>query len=156
MAKDLTGTTLGKYQVMERLGRGGMADVYRAYQPGMDRYVALKGMQGHLAEDPNFITRFKREAQTVGNLRHPNIVQVIDFDVQDDEYYMVMEYIQGNTLKAMLQKQGGLPVNQALDIAIKLADALSYPHGEGMIPRNKNPANILFTKSNNPILTDFG
>src|SRR5574340_272173 len=94
MAKDLTGSTVGKYQIMERLGRGGMADVYRAYQPGMARYVAVKIMHGHLATDPSFITRFKREAQSVGNLRHPNVVQVIDFDVQNDEYYMVMEYIE--------------------------------------------------------------
>ncbi len=156
MSKDLTGTTLGKYQVMERLGRGGMADVYRAYQPGMDRYVAIKVMHGHLAEDPSFITRFKREAQSVGALRHPNIVQVIDFDTQDDEYYMVMEYIQGKTLKAVLQERGALPVGEALNIAAKLADALAYAHGEGMVHRDIKPANILFSKANVPILTDFG
>lgn len=156
MAKDLTGTNLGKYQIMERLGRGGMADVYRAYQPGMDRIVAIKIMHGHLASDESFITRFKREAHSVGNLRHPNIVQVIDFDVQDEEYYMVMEYIQGDTLKALLQGKGALPLNQALDIAIKLADALAYAHGEGMIHRDIKPANILFSKAQMPILTDFG
>ncbi len=156
MAKDLAGTTLGKYQVMERLGRGGMADVYRAYQPGLDRYVAIKVMHGHLTEDPSFITRFKREAQSVAGLRHPNIVQVIDFDVQDDEYYMVMEYVQGQTLKALLQQQGALPVAQALDIAIRLADALAYAHSQGMIHRDIKPANILFSKDNTPILADFG
>jgi serine/threonine protein kinase/tetratricopeptide (TPR) repeat protein len=156
MAKDLAGTTLGKYQVMERLGRGGMADVYRAYQPGLDRYVAIKVMHGHLTEDPSFITRFKREAHSVASLRHPNIVQVIDFDVQDDEYYMVMEYIQGQTLKALLQRQGALPVAQALDIAIRLADALAYAHSQGMIHRDIKPANILFSKDNTPILADFG
>ncbi len=156
MAKDLTGSTLGKYQIMERLGRGGMADVYRAYQPGMDRYVAVKIMHGHLATDPSFITRFKREAQSVGNLRHPNIVQVIDFDVQDDEYYMVMEYIEGDTLKAMLKRRGALPINETLDIAIKLADALAYAHSEGMIHRDIKPANVLLSKNGSPILTDFG
>ncbi|MCC7449096.1 MAG: protein kinase [Anaerolineae bacterium] len=156
MANDLTGSTLGKYQIMERLGRGGMADVYRAYQPGMDRYVAVKVMHGHLATDPSFITRFKREAQSVGNLRHPNIVQVIDFDVQNDEYYMVMEYIEGDSLKAMLQRRGALPVDDALDIAIKLADALAYAHGEGMIHRDIKPANVMLAKSGKPILTDFG
>lgn len=156
MAKDLAGTTLGKYQVMERLGRGGMADVYRAYQPGLDRYVAIKVMHGHLTEDPSFITRFKREAQSVASLRHPNIVQVIDFDVQDDEYYMVMEYIQGETLKALLQRRGALPVSQALDIATRLADALAYAHSQGMIHRDIKPANILFSKDNTPILADFG
>src|SRR5437868_4220208 len=129
MARELTGTTLGKYQVMERLGRGGMADVYRAYQPGMDRYVAVKIMHGHLAEDATFITRFQREAQSVGTLRHPHIVQVIDFDMKDDLYYMVMEYIQGKTLKAVIQEHGALPLSEALDITAKLADALSYAHG---------------------------
>src|SRR5258706_10572933 len=94
MPQDLTGTTLGKYRIMERLGRGGMADVYRAYQPSMDRYVAIKVMHGHLSEDDSFVTRFKREAQSVGTLRHPNIVQVIDFDIEGNEYFMVMEYVQ--------------------------------------------------------------
>ena len=156
MSKDLTGTTLGKYQVIERLGRGGMADVYRAFQPGMERIVALKVMHGHLAQDPNFITRFKREAQSVGTLRHPNIVQVIDFDVQDDEYYMVMEYIQGETLKAVLQRRGPLPIGETLSVIGKLADAVAYAHGEGMIHRDIKPANVMFTKAGNPILTDFG
>src|SRR5947208_2650810 len=156
MARELTGTTLGKYQVMERLGRGGMADVYRAYQPGMDRYVAIKVMHSHLADDSNFITRFRREAQSVGNLRHPNIVQVIDFDVQDDEYYMVMEYIQGETLKAVLKRRGTLPLEEALNIASKLADALAYAHSQGMVHRDIKPANVLFTKAGSPVLTDFG
>lgn len=156
MAKDLTGSTLGKYQVMERLGRGGMADVYRAYQPGMDRYVAIKVMHSHLAEDENFITRFRREAQSVGNLRHPNIVQVIDFDVQDDEHYMVMEYIQGETLKSVISRRGTLPIDEALNIGSKLADALAYAHSQGMIHRDLKPANVLFTNTGNPVLMDFG
>src|SRR5258708_29830483 len=156
MAKDLTGTTLGKHHIKERLGRGGMADVFRSEQTGMDRIVAIKIMHGHLATDESFITRFKREAHTVGNLRHPNIVQVIDFDIQDDEYYMVMEFIQGDTLKTLLQSRGALPVTEALDITIKLADALAYAHAEGMIHRDIKPANILFSKNNTPILTDFG
>src|SRR5260221_5140729 len=119
MANDLTGKTLGRYQIMERLGRGGMADVYRAYQPSMDRYVAVKVMHGHLTEDESFITRFKREAQSVGTLRHPNIVQVIDFDIEGDQYFMVMEYIKGDTLKAYLSRTGALSIDDAVDIAIK-------------------------------------
>src|SRR5512141_3149755 len=121
MAKDLTGATLGKYQIVERLGRGGMADVYRAYQPGMDRSVAIKVMHGHLAEDPSFVERFKREAQSVGALRHPHIVQVIDFDLQDEDYDMVMEFVRGNTLKALINERGSLPIPEALDLMIKLA-----------------------------------
>jgi serine/threonine-protein kinase len=154
--KDLTGMTLGKYQIVERLGRGGMADVYRAYQPGMDRYVAIKVMHPHLAEDPDFLERFKREAQSVGTLRHPNIVQVIDFDIQDNEYYMVMEFIQGSTLKAVLMERKALPVPEALDLGIKLADAMDYAHKAGMIHRDIKPANVLMSKTGEPILTDFG
>jgi serine/threonine protein kinase/tetratricopeptide (TPR) repeat protein len=154
--KDLTGITLGKYQVLERLGRGGMADVYRAYQPGMDRYVAIKVMHGHLSEDPGFIERFKREAQSVGTLRHPNIVQVIDFDAVDNEYYMVMEFIEGDSLKALLTRRGALPVDEAIALMMKIADAVAYAHRAGMIHRDLKPANILMTKGGEPILTDFG
>ncbi len=156
MANDLTGTTLGKYQIIERLGRGGMADVYRAFQPLLERYVAVKVMHTNLTEDEDFITRFKREAQIVGSLRHPNIVQVIDFDIHDGEYFMVMEYVQGDTLKAMLKRRGALQIGEALDIAAKLADALAYAHSKGMIHRDIKPANVLMDKNGSPILSDFG
>jgi tetratricopeptide (TPR) repeat protein len=142
--------------MLERLGRGGMADVYRAYQPGMDRYVAIKVMHAHLAEDPGFVTRFKREAQAVGTLRHPNIVQVIDFDSTDNEYYMVMEFIESDSLKAMLTRRGALPVIEALAMMTKITDAVAYAHSMGMIHRDLKPANILLTKVGEPILTDFG
>src|SRR5689334_8764068 len=154
MANDLTGKTLGRYQIMERLGRGGMADVYRAYQPSMDRYVAVKVMHGHLTEDESFITRFKREAQSVGTLRHPNIVQVIDFDIEGDQYFMVMEYIKGNSLKDQLNKSGALAIEDALHIAVQLADAMAYAHSQGLIHRDIKPANILMPTPSTPIVTD--
>src|SRR5574341_1908727 len=101
---NLEGQTLGKYQMLERLGRGGMADVYKAYQPGLDRYVAVKVLHAHLSEDSDFITRFQREAKSVAKLRHPNIIQVIDFDSQNENYYMVMEFVEGGqSLKEYLQ-----------------------------------------------------
>lgn len=155
---DFTGRKLGKYELIERLGRGGMAEVYKAYQPGLDRYVAIKVMLGHLAESENFVTRFRREAQIVGKLRHPNIVQVIDFDVEADVYYMVMEYIRGETLKAYIQRRGALPVLDAFRITAQLSDALSYAHNEGMIHRDIKPANVMFMDNTykNPVLTDFG
>jgi tetratricopeptide (TPR) repeat protein len=156
MSKDLTGTVLGKYQIIERLGRGGMADVYRAFQPIMERYVAVKVMHTHLSEDENFITRFKREAQIVGSLRHPHIVQVLDFDIHEGDYYMVMEYVQGDTLKAMLKRRGALQIGEALDITSKLADALDYAHSKGMIHRDIKPANVLMDTKGSPILSDFG
>ncbi|MFN7210643.1 MAG: serine/threonine-protein kinase, partial [Aggregatilineales bacterium] len=153
---DLSGQTLGKYQILERLGRGGMATVYRAYQLGMDRIVAVKVLHPQYTDDPSFVERFKREARSVGALRHPNIVQVIDFDVQDGEYYMVMEYIETESLKDHLQKRGALPVGEALSIARKLADALAYAHMHGMLHRDVKPANVLMGKNDEPILTDFG
>lgn len=153
---DLSGQTLGKYQLIERLGRGGMATVYRAYQPGMDRFVAVKVMHPQYADDASFIERFRREARVVGTLRHPHIVQVIDFDVQDEEYYMVMEYVETETLKNYLQKHGAMPISQALSVARKLADALAYAHANGMLHRDVKPANVLWSKTGEPILTDFG
>ncbi len=153
---DLSGQTLGKYQIIERLGRGGMATVYRAYQPGMDRFVAVKVMHPQYADDASFIERFRREARVVGTLRHPHIVQVIDFDVQDEEYYMVMEYVETETLKNHLQKHGAMPITQALSVARKLADALAYAHANGMLHRDIKPANVLWSKTGEPILTDFG
>jgi tRNA A-37 threonylcarbamoyl transferase component Bud32/Tfp pilus assembly protein PilF len=158
---DLTGQTLGKYQLVERLGRGGMADVYKGYQPGLDRYVAVKVMHPHLAENADFITRFRREAKSVAELRHPYIVQVFDFDVQGDNYYMVMEYIEGGrTLKQVLQELAEraerLPLEQTLDIVAKLADALAYAHNLGMIHRDIKPANVLIASLDRPVLSDFG
>lgn len=158
---DLTGQTLGKYQLVDRLGRGGMADVYKGYQPGLDRYVAVKVMHPHLSEDPNFITRFRREAKSVAELHHANIVQVFDFDVQGENYYMVMEYIEGGqTLKQRLQDQAShgtrLPIEQTLDIVAKLADALAYAHNLGMIHRDIKPANVLVATLDRPVLSDFG
>ncbi len=158
---DLTGQTLGKYQLVARLGRGGMADVYKGYQPGLDRFVAVKVMHPHLSEDPNFITRFRREAKSVAELHHANIVQVFDFDVQGENYYMVMEYIEGGqTLKQVLQqlaeRGARLPIEQTLDIVIKLADALAYAHNLGMIHRDIKPANVLLATLDRPVLGDFG
>ncbi|MFQ3536649.1 MAG: protein kinase [Aggregatilineales bacterium] len=153
---DLSGQTLGKYQILERLGRGGMATVYRAYQSGMDRMVAVKVLHPQYTDDPSFVERFKREACSVGVLRHPNIVQVIDFDVQDGHYYMVMEYVETESLKNRLQQLGGLPVREALSIVRKLADALAYAHAHGILHRDVKPANVLMSKSGEPILTDFG
>ncbi|HLF25593.1 MAG TPA: protein kinase [Anaerolineae bacterium] len=155
------GQTLGKYQLVERMGRGGMADVYKGYQPGLDRYVAVKVLHPHLSEDPDFITRFRREARSVAELRHPYIVQVFDFDVQGENYYMVMEYVEGGkTLKQLLQELSArgerLPLDETLDLVAKLADALAYAHGLGMIHRDIKPANVLIPNLHRPVLGDFG
>jgi len=156
---DMTGRTLGKYRLTERLGRGGMAEVYRAYQPSLEREVAIKVMHGYLAEDEGFVGRFKREARAVATLRHPHIVQVYDFDIEDDTYYMVMEYIGGETLKARLKRfnaQGKrMPLEEVVRIFRALCDALDYAHAQGRIHRDIKPANIMFD-GERLVLTDFG
>jgi serine/threonine protein kinase len=94
----LEGQSLGKYRILEPLGRGGMAQVYKAYHPQLDRYVAVKILRSDLVEEEEFLARFRREARAIAALRHPNIVQIFDFDVQNDLYYMVMELLEGDTL----------------------------------------------------------
>jgi tetratricopeptide (TPR) repeat protein len=156
---DMTGQTLGKYRLTERLGRGGMAQVYRAYQPSLERDVAIKVMHSYLAEDEGFVGRFKREAKAVAALRHPHIVQVYDFDIEDDTYYMVMEFIGGETLKQRLRQlnaQGQrMPLSEVAQVFCALCDALDYAHAQGRVHRDIKPANIMFD-GERLVLTDFG
>jgi len=151
MSDDLSGRTLGRYQVLERLGRGGMAEVYRAYQPGLDRFVALKAIYPHLAGDPSLLERFGREARAVAALRHPNIVQVYDFDVQAGSAFMAMEFIAGPTLKRAVYALGRrgrlLPLPVVGRIVGQLADALAYAHDQGLVHRDVKPANVLIRRS---------
>lgn len=158
MVSNLSGKKIGQYELRERLGRGGMAEVYKAYQASMDRFIAIKVMLTHLADDEQFIERFRREARAVGKLRHPHILQVFDFGLEDDIYYMVMEYIKGGNLKAHISEQGKLDTAHALKITSQLADALSYAHNLGMIHRDMKPANVMFIDDahQNSVLTDFG
>lgn len=157
---DMTGKTLGKYRIVERLGRGGMAEVYKAYQPGLDRYVAIKLMHGYLAEDPDFVGRFQREAKAIAALHHPHIVQMHDFDIEGDVYYMVQEYVEGGTLKSRLQEARSqrqtIPIQETVRILTAICDAVDYAHQQGRIHRDIKPDNILFDARNRPVLTDFG
>ncbi|MBX0327703.1 protein kinase [Oscillochloris sp. ZM17-4] len=150
MSDDLSGRTLGRYQVLERLGRGGMAEVYRAYQPSLDRYVAIKVIYPHLASDPALLERFGREARAVAALHHPNIVQVHDFDVQSGSAFMAMEFISGPTLKAAIQslhRRGMLlPLPVVGQIVGQIADALGYAHEQRVVHRDVKPANVLIRR----------
>jgi serine/threonine protein kinase len=154
------GQNLGKYRILEPLGRGGMAQVYKAYHPQLDRYVAIKVLRSDLVEDAEFLARFQREARAVAALRHPHIVQIYDFDVHDDLYYMVMELLEGDTLKAYLNnlrvRGERLPLGETARIFIDVLDGLSYAHGEGIIHRDLKPANIMLTRHGEAVLTDFG
>ncbi|HET7087997.1 MAG TPA: protein kinase [Anaerolineae bacterium] len=156
----LIGKTVGRYQITEHLGRGGMAEVYKAFQPSLDRYVAIKIMHAFLADDKDFRTRFEREAKFIATLRHPNIVQVYDFVVENGQYYMVMEFIDGVTLKSMLEmmheRGGWVTLDDAVTIVVSLGSALRYAHERGMLHRDVKPANVMITSDGHVILTDFG
>jgi len=156
----LSGQTLGKYQILEPLGSGGMARVYRAFHPQLNRYVAVKVLRGDLVDDDTFTARFRREAQAVANLRHPNIIQVFDFDVQDDITFMVIELLDGDTLRTRLNdyrvREEQMPWGDMVRILLDVLDGLSYAHEERMIHRDLKPANILLTKRGQAVLADFG
>jgi len=155
---------IGKYEIIERLGRGGMAEVYRAYHANLDRYVAVKIMHKFLADDDEFATRFEKEAQNIARLKHPHIVQVYDFEYDNatESYYMVMELIDGMTLKEHLadfeKKNIPLPLEEALRISREAASALAYAHRAGMIHRDVKPANLMLDSKDGHrvVLTDFG
>lgn len=152
----------GKYEVVERLGRGGMAEVYRAYHPTLDRYVAIKVLHPFLADDPEFTSRFEKEARHIARLRHENIVQVYDFenDAETETYFMVMELIEGRTLKDIITEQAErgtlLPLKEALRIVREAAQALAYAHSQKMIHRDVKPANLMIDQTGRVVLTDFG
>lgn len=162
MVNELSGKVLGKYELVERVGRGGMAEVYKAYHAALDRYVAIKVLHPFLSDDPEFKERFEGEARNVARLKHPNIVQVYDFEFDPNRalYYMVMEHIEGTTLRARLTSLGTqkqlLPVDEGLYIVRCVAQALAYAHQQGMVHRDIKPANVLMETDNRIVLTDFG
>jgi predicted Ser/Thr protein kinase len=153
---DLRGKTLGNYQIGEELGRGGMAVVYRAYQPSLNRYVAIKVLPPQLAFDRQFVERFLREARSAAGLRHPNIVVVHDVGEQNGLYYIVMEYLEGRTLKEVIEQEGSLPPDRVARILEQVAAALDYAHARGFIHRDVKPANIFVGEGDRVTLTDFG
>ncbi|HQJ12515.1 MAG TPA: serine/threonine-protein kinase, partial [Anaerolineae bacterium] len=164
MPHQLEGQFLGKYQLLNPLGRGGMARVYRAYHPQLDRYVAIKVLRSDLVDTGDFLARFQREARAVANLRHPHIVQVYDFDVaelgEDTLYYMVMELLEGDSLKSRLQayraRNARMPLEESLRVLLDVLQGLEYAHGEGVIHRDIKPANILLSRRGQAVLGDFG
>jgi serine/threonine protein kinase len=170
---DWIGRTVSKVEVKSLLGRGGMADVYLGTHTTLNRPVAIKVMQAHLSEDATLLDRFRAEAQSVAGLRHPNIVQVFDYDVFEDCPYMVMEYIQGPTLKDYLRarRNSGASIDARMISRLmdSMASALDYAHARSIIHRDVKPANILLRRDHGdvnlneplpdtvePVLTDFG
>lgn len=152
---NLIGSTLGPYRILEQIGLGGMATVYKAYQPGTERLVALKVMPDHYAHNPHFVQRFEQEARIIAKLEHRNIVPVFDFGTQDGTTYLVMRYLQAGTVKDILER-GALSLADAAKIIGDVAAALGYAHEQGIIHRDVKPSNILVDKDGNAYLMDFG
>ncbi|MDV7390981.1 protein kinase, partial [Arthrospira platensis SPKY1] len=146
---------IGRYQVLGEVGRGGMAVVYRAYDPRFRREVAVKVLPRQFTHDHTFRSRFEREAQTIATLEHPAIVPVYDFGEEDEQPYLVMRYMSGGSLADRLQT-GRLNLQQAAEMMATIAGALEYAHARGVVHRDLKPGNILFDDQHNPYLADFG
>ena len=153
---DLVGTTLGQYEIIELIGEGGMANVYRAWQPSLQRYVALKVLAPHLSDDASFVARFHQEAVSAANLKQSNIVTIHDVGDQDGHRYIAMEFIEGGSLEDRIRSQGALPLDQVVDIIGQIGQALDYAHQHGFIHRDIKPANVLIDPDGRAVLTDFG
>ena len=145
-----------RYQLTEKIGSGGMADVYRAQDVLLDRVVAVKILHSNFATDNDFVVRFRREAQAAAKLSHPNIVNIYDVGKDNDVYYIVMEYVGGETLKDYIARQGHLSNEAAVRIAIEIAEALEHAHANGLIHCDIKPHNILVTKTGRIKVADFG
>lgn len=146
----------GRYEIVKSIGEGGMANVYLANDKILDRKVAIKVLRGDLANDEKFIRRFQREAQSVANLSHPNIVEVYDVEEEEGQHYIVMEYIEGKTLKQLLQKRGSLTLSEVIDIMLQLTDGLAHAHDAYIIHRDIKPQNIMIQDDGLVKITDFG
>jgi serine/threonine protein kinase len=149
------GTKLGQYEIKEMLGRGGMGTVYKAYQLMLDRFVAIKILPAKLFTDPEFVTRFNREAKALAGLSHPNIVGIYDIGQESGYFYFVMEFVEGVTVRQLIEERK-LPPEEAMKIVPQLCEALEYAHSEGVVHRDIKPENILVDKNGRIKIADFG
>lgn len=149
-------TKLPRYQILEKIGQGGFAEVYRAHDTRLNRFVALKGLRSPLLRDSDRTKRFMREAQTIAQLSHPHIVPIYDVLEVDDQLYIVMRLIDGPTLEHLIANHGRLTWPQSLEIITAVAQAMDYAHGQDILHRDLKPANILLDTAHGPQLSDFG
>lgn len=148
-------TKIGRYEIKSELGRGGMATVYRAYDPSFDREVAIKVLPREMMHDPQFRARFDREIKMVAGLEHPSIVPVYDVGDEDGQPYFVMRHMNGGSLSGLIAK-GKIPLEDTARIIEKIAQGLAYAHKKGIIHRDLKPDNILFDDNGDPFISDFG
>ena len=145
-----------RYRILELLGEGGMAFVFKAKDEQLERNVAIKTLKPIYISDSNFVSRFKREAQTAANLNHPNIVQIFDWGVEENEPYFVMEYVEGTTLSSVLAKNKRVNISDALYIGSQVSAALHEAHENNLVHRDIKPGNIMITPGGKIKVTDFG
>jgi tRNA A-37 threonylcarbamoyl transferase component Bud32 len=152
---DLTGQRLGQYQILARISKGPVSTIYKAYQPKLDRFVAIKVLSPHVVDEEGFLERFSQEARAVAQLDHPNIVPVYDFDQVGDIAYIVLKYVESGTLRSMMKGQP-MDLGLAVELVTQVGLALGYAHKHGVIHRDVKPSNILIGEGRWALLTDFG
>src|SRR5438874_5940296 len=145
-----------RYELEELVGTGGMSSVFKARDRMLDRNVALKILHEHYLDDDEYVERFRREARAVAQLSHPNIVTVIDRGEANGRQFIVFEYIDGSTLKEVVEARGPLPVREAVELAIGIARGLAFAHANGLVHRDVKPQNVLLNGDGKPKVTDFG
>lgn len=145
-----------RYKIIRSIGEGGMANVYLAYDTILEREVAVKILRGDLADDEKFVRRFQREANAASSLKHPNIVEMYDVGEDDGKYFIVMEYINGKTLKSLIKKRGVLTLSEVMDIMLQLTSAVACAHDSYIIHRDIKPQNVMILEDGRVKITDFG
>ncbi len=146
----------GRYQIIRTIGEGGMANVYLAYDTILERDVAVKVLRGDLASDEKFVKRFQREAKAASSLNHPNIVEMYDVGEDDGNYFIVMEYVNGKTLKNLIKKRGALSLSETIDIMLQLTSGIACAHDSYIIHRDLKPQNVMILEDGRVKITDFG
>ena len=146
----------GRYQIIRTIGEGGMANVYLAYDTILEREVAVKILRGDLANDEKFVKRFQREAKAASSLNHPNIVEMYDVGEDDGNYFIVMEYVNGKTLKSLIKKRGALTLSETIDIMLQLTSGIACAHDSYIIHRDLKPQNVMILEDGRVKITDFG
>lgn len=154
--QSLIGTQLGKYEIREEIGRGGMGTVFKAYDPSLERFAAIKVLAPHLVWEQEFVERFLREARAAARLRHPGIVTIYDVGQAGGWYYFAMDYLEGDPLARLIEKHGPMALKKTLALLRPIAAALDYAHQQGLIHRDVKPGNIIISPKGQATLTDFG